>query len=157
MKSLIQTKELLMRLVKDNPNCYLGVGADWKPLPGSVMTEEAVRSYGLKLPQNLKEWAAIDSFDAKKIRHPWYTKKMDNMIKLLQVAGQLMDGKIKDFKNSMGFIVGNVVYLLALIYKPLLSLRLRYNIHCFLIEYDIKRYFFRFLSGLFRRKNAKRR
>ncbi len=98
LESIIQTKELIVQLIKDHPGCYLGVGADWKPLPGSVMTEQAVKDYGLRLPQSLSEWAAIDSFDAKKIVHPWYTKKMDNMIGLLQIAGQLLAGKVADYR-----------------------------------------------------------
>lgn len=143
IESLVQTKKLILRLVNDNPNCYLGVGADWKPLPGSVMTDQAVQRYGLSLPESLIGWAEIDSFDAKKIVHPWYTRKMNNMIKLLQISGQLLDKKILEFRDSLGRIVGIIIYLLSVLYKPILLFRLRYNFTSFFIEYGIRNFFLR--------------
>lgn len=145
-ESLIETKDLLIQLVKDNPNCYLGVGADWKPHPGSAMTDWAVRDYALKLPNNLIEWAAIDSFDAKKIVHPWYTKQVNSMIKLLQIAGQLLDRKIIDHRKSLGFTFGWLISIAALIYRPILSLRLKYNFSRYMIEYDIKDIIFKYFA-----------
>lgn len=148
MESLIETKQLVLKLLKDNPNCYLGVGADWKPYPGSVMTEKAVEKYGLKLPENLTEWTAIDSFDADKLVHPWYTKEMNNMIKLLQISGQALDSKIKDFKEDMGFVFGNLIYFLSILYRPILLIRLKYNFTLFLFEYNLKNYLFSHIGKL---------
>jgi len=148
MESLIETKDLILKLLKENPNCYLGVGADWKPYPGSVMADKAVEEYGLSLPDNLFGWAAIDSFDADKLVHPWYTKEMNNMIKLLQIAGQALDNKIKEFKKDMGFIFGNLIYFLSMLYKPVLLLRLKYNFTSFLLEYDLKNYLFQHMGKL---------
>lgn len=148
MESLIETKQLILRLLKDNPNCYLGVGADWKPLPGSVMTDRAIERYGLSLPEDLFQWAAIDSFDADKLIHPWYTKEMNNMIKLLQIAGQVLDNKIKEFRKDMGLILGNFLYFLSVLYKPILLLRLKYNFTSFLFEYNLKNYFFHHIGKL---------
>jgi radical SAM superfamily enzyme YgiQ (UPF0313 family) len=149
IEDLIKTKELVLRLVKDNPNCYLGVGADWKPLPGSEMTDDAVRHYGLKLPKSLADWAAVDSFDAKKIVHPWYTKEIDNMIRLLQIAGQLLDKKIRDYRKDMGLVLGNLVYFAAILYRPILLFRLRFNFTALLLEARLLRLFFRYLGKLF--------
>lgn len=151
---LKETKQLILQLVKDNPNCYIGVGADWKPLPGSVMTDSAVKDYGLKLPQNLLEWSAIDSFDATKITHPWYTEEIDNMIKLLQIAGMLLDKKISDFKADLGPVLGNMISLCASLYKPVLNFRLKYNITSYLVEYDIKQFVFHNIGRFIKSKSA---
>jgi len=148
MESLIETKDLILKLLKENPNCYLGVGADWKPYPGSVMADKAVEEYGLSLPDNLFGWAAIDSFDADKLVHPWYTKEMNNMIKLLQIAGQALDNKIKEFRKDMGLILGNFIYFLSMLYKPVLLLRLKYNFTSFLLEYNLKNYLFHHIGKL---------
>jgi len=148
MESLIETKALIIKLLKDNPNCYLGVGADWKPYPGSVMADKAVEEYGLSLPDNLLGWAAIDSFDADKLVHPWYTKEINNMIKLLQIAGQALDNKIKEFRKDMGLILGNFIYFLSVLYKPILLLRLKYNFTSFLLEYNLKNYLFHHIGKL---------
>ena len=148
MKSLIETKALIIKLIKDNPNCYLGVGADWKPYPGSAMADKAVEAYGLSLPDNLLGWAAIDSFDADKLVHPWYTKEMNNMIKLLQIAGQMLDNKIREFRKDLGLVLGNFIFFLSVLYKPILLLRLRYNFTSFLLEYNLKNYLFHHIGEL---------
>jgi radical SAM superfamily enzyme YgiQ (UPF0313 family) len=144
-EDLLQTKELLLQLLKDHPGAYLGVGADWKPLPGSVMTESAVKEYGLKMPQNLEEWASIDSFDAQKIYHPWYTEKLNNMIKLLQISGALLDQKIHDYRKTIG-LAGYVLLFFRNLYYPILRFRLKNNFTDFLIEFDIKKYFFNWFT-----------
>lgn len=151
MEDMILTKRLLLQLVRDNPNCYLGVGADWKPLPGTAMTELAVREYGLQLPLNLEGWAAIDSFDAIKIVHPWYTKRMDNMIKLLSVAGWLLDRKVRDFRRDFG-LAGLVFFLLWFLYRPILWFRLKCDFASCMMEYDLKSWLIRFLG---RRQGAR--
>lgn len=140
-EDLLQTKELLLQLLKDHPGAYLGVGADWKPLPGSVMTDTAVQEYGLRLPQNLLEWASIDSFDARKIVHPWYTPPFNRMIKLLQIAGALLDHKVADFHRQMG-ILGFILFFLRIFYLPFLKARLKYNFTFILVEYEIKKALF---------------
>lgn len=140
-EDLLQTKELLLQLLKEHPGAYLGVGADWKPLPGSVMTDVAVKEYGLRLPQNLMEWASIDSFDARKIVHPWYTPSFNRMIKLLQIAGALLDNKVPDFHRQMG-ILGFILFLLRILYLPFLKARLRYNFTFILVEYELKKILF---------------
>ncbi|APG26655.1 hypothetical protein A7E78_01525 [Syntrophotalea acetylenivorans] len=145
MATLIETKNLLLQLVQDHPGCYLGVGADWKPLPGSVMTDQAVADYGLKLPEKLEEWADIDSFDAEKIVHPWYSREMDNMIRLLQIAGQALDCKLYDFKKELGIFWGNLLISLASLYRPILMFRLTRNFVSFPVEYTLKNWMFTLL------------
>ena len=149
-ETLIETKEVLLQMIDTHPGCYLGVGADWKPLPGSVMTERAVEEYHLQLPGSLEAWAKIDSFDADKLEHPWYTKEINNMIKLLQLAGQFLDNKIFDFQKELGPILGKAVQLLANLYKPVLRFRLKYNFTTFLIEYRIKIFALRSVGKLMR-------
>jgi radical SAM superfamily enzyme YgiQ (UPF0313 family) len=91
-EDLILTKNLLLTLVKDHPGCYLGRGGHWKPIPGTVLTEVAVKEYGFKLPSCLEDWAKIDSRDAKPLVHPWYTSRSRRMIDLLTVAGMVRGG-----------------------------------------------------------------
>lgn len=146
-EDLLKTKELLLQLLTDHPGAYLGVGADWKPLPGSVMTDMAVKEYGLRLPQNLMEWASIDSFDARKIVHPWYTPRFNRMIKLLQITGAVLDRKVPEFHRQMG-IFGFILFFVRLVYLPFLKARLKFNLASFLLEYEAKRILlFLFVEG----------
>jgi hypothetical protein len=105
------------------------------------MTETAVKEYRLQLPRNLEEWASIDSFDAQKIYHPWYTAKLNNMIKLLQISGTLLDRKIHDYHKTIG-LAGYVLLFLRNLYYPILRFRLKNNFAAFLVEFDLKKVFF---------------
>jgi radical SAM superfamily enzyme YgiQ (UPF0313 family) len=147
-EDLIKTKDLILTMAKDNPFCFFGFASDWKPLPGSVMTENAVKDYNLILPDNLEDWAKIDSFDADKITHPWYTKEINEFIKLLQIAGTIL-GKKVDLADDMD---PKQLYRLkiygfwAKLYLPILKFRLRNNITSFLIEYPIRNFLMKHLS-----------
>lgn len=148
-EDLVKTKDLMVRLVEDNPSCMLGFACDWKPLPGSVMTEVAVREYKLKLPASLEEWARIDSFDAEKITHPWYTKKTNNYIKLLQIVGMILGQKFETVSKEMSsrqFFAFKTMGLLARAYRPFLKFRLRHNFSSFLVEYPIKTFMMKLAS-----------
>lgn len=149
-EDLKQTKVLMQTLVKDNPSCLLGAAADWKPLPGSLMTEIAVRDYNLVLPARLEEWIRIDTTDAEKIVHPWYTRRINNYIKLLQLSGLLLDGKVKMIKAMIP--PGKALmmrFLLSCVkmYLPLLKARLRFNFSALLIEYSIKNFLMKLISS----------
>lgn len=135
---LMMTKDLLVQLVDENPRCYIGVGSDWKPLPGSEMTTYAVEHYGLKLPETLEEWANVDSYDAERPYFPWYTPELDRMIPVLQIAGQVLDCKLTDFRDNIATPAGRLLYFATKLYRPLLRLRLRYEFSRFLLEYHIR-------------------
>jgi radical SAM superfamily enzyme YgiQ (UPF0313 family) len=148
VEDLILTKKLLKQLVKENPYCYLGRGAHWKPIPGSVLTEVAVKNYGLELPSSLERWADLDSRDAREIVHPWYTNKMRKTIDLLSLAGMLLDRKAEDLTINLGPITGRILYYLILLYRPFLRLRLRFNFTAFLLEAKLHKLFLRNLGKL---------
>lgn len=137
---LIQTKDAVLTMLIDNPNAYFGFGSDWKPIPGSHMLTQAQHEYGFKAPRSLDEWIEMDSSDAKsKISHPWYTKKHDNLIKLMQITSFVIDDKIikeSALNRSFGF---KMLRLLSRVYKPIAFFRLRFNFHHLLIEYGIWR------------------
>ena len=150
-EDLIRTKDLMVRLVEENPACLVGSAADWKPYPGSAMTEAAVRYYGLKLPETLDEWARIDSLDADKIVHPWYTRKIDNYIKLLQIAGMVLDQKAElvSVEARSHWSALSILSLMARMYRPLLLLRLRYNVASLLIEYPLRTYLMKLIGRIY--------
>ena len=161
VNSLRETKGVLLQLMKEHPSCYIGHGGHWKPIPGSEITDTAVRDHGLKLPATLEGWADIDTLDmdAKLPPYSWYTKDMQDMIRLLTLAGMVLDGKTKDLVGElhpvMSFIAGTMIKL----YRPILRLRLKYEYAGFFIEY--KAYNFainsigRFLKNKFNRKNLR--
>jgi len=150
-EDLVRTKEVMVKLAKENPSCFIGSAADWKPYPGSMMTDKAVKEYGLKLPETLEEWARIDSLDAEKIVHPWYTKKMDNYIRLLQIACLALDQKAElvAFETRTRFSLLNLLSMITKFYRPILSFRLKYNISSLLIEYPLRTFLMKLIGRLY--------
>ncbi len=146
-QDLVETKETILQLIRDNPNLYVGVSGDWKPIPGSKMLELAEREYGFRAPQTLDEWIEVDTFDSRhKLVHPWYTKSQNNMIKLLQISSFVIDDKIireSAGNNSLKF---RLYRALARIYKPIAMFRLKHNLHQLLVEYSIWRGMLRAMS-----------
>ena len=156
-EDLVETKNLMESLALDNSSCTIGLAADWKPMPGTVLTALAVSEYSLKLPETLEGWAKIESFDAKKIEHPWYTKRINDYIKLLQVSGLLIDKKVELLEKEMcdnRFNLFRVLFLMAKMYRPFLRLRLKYNYSVFLIEFPIRNILMKLANRLSKAKSG---
>lgn len=134
------TKDLVLQLIRENHNAYYSWGSDWKPIPGSKLLEIAQRDYGFKAPRTLDEWAEMDSFDSSgKIVHPWYTRKHNNLIKMMQLAGFVVDEKILKETASQQSLPYRLLRLLARVYKPFAMFRLKYNVFELLLEYNLYR------------------
>lgn len=143
LKDLKMTRDLMLKLVKENPYCLIGSASDFKPIPGSKLFNVAIE-YGLKPPKTLEGWSKYDSFDAC-ISHPWYKKSIGEYIHMMQVTSYFIDDKILKEMTSNKFIY-KIVRTIARLYKPLALFRLKNNIKGFLIEYKLMKYVLRFLS-----------
>lgn len=133
---LLETKDMALQLIKDNPNAYMGFGGDWKPIPGTKTLDIAVKECGYKTPESIDDWIKIDSSDVeKKICHPWYSRRHNNLIKLMQVTSFVIDDKI--IKESAGNTqpLFRVLRTMSRIYRPMAMFRLKTNFHHFLVEY----------------------
>lgn len=147
-EDLLQTKDLILLLVRENPSAYFSFGSDWKPIPGSEMLAYAIREYGYQPPRTLDEWTEMDSFDAvHKIVHPWYTKDHDNLIKMIQMAAFVVDDKVVQETSGNTSPVFYLARLLVRLYRPIAMLRLRYNFYHGMLEYEM----FRFMVRIFPR------
>lgn len=139
-EELRETKDLVMELLRGNPQAYFGFGGDWKPIPGTKMVEIAERDFGYRAPVTLDEWIAIDSVDAAtKISHPWYPKGHDSWIKMLQMASFVIDDKfIKETKDNKA-LVYRIIRMLSHVYKPFALFRMRHNFPWCMVEYSVWR------------------
>ncbi|MBF0108290.1 MAG: B12-binding domain-containing radical SAM protein [Magnetococcales bacterium] len=144
---LVETKDVVLQMLKENPQAYFGIGSDWKPIPGSVMLEEAENRFNYQGPKTLDDWIEMDTFDCvRKIRHPWYSDRFDNMVKLLQMAAFVIDDKL--IKESRGnyTLFYRFVRLASRLYKPIALFRLRFNLHHFMVEFYLYRTVIRLIS-----------
>lgn len=135
---LRETKNVVLQLLQDNPQAYFGFASDWKPIPGSKMLEIAEKEYGFVPPQTLDEWIEMDSSDANsKIVHPWYTRKHNSLIKLMQVASFVVDDKIIKESSSNKTLFYRILRGLSRLYKPIALFRLKFSLHQLLFEYNV--------------------
>ncbi len=146
-QSLIETKDAILKLKEDNPNAYINLGGDWKPIPGTVMISIAEKQYGYVPPKTIDEWIEIDSSDAKeKIRFPWYTNRLNNLIKILQITSFVIGDKLVNESGNNKSFYFRLLRLGAKIYKPVANFRLKRNFPHFPIEYAIWKTLLRFMS-----------
>jgi len=142
VEDLKKTRDLIRRLIKDNPNAIIFIPNKFRPLPGTKLYQLAL-DYGYARPRKLEDWAETEA--EGNYRPPWYTDEQAKMIKMMQVTSYFIDHKIEkvDIGNSLRF---KVVRVLAWLYSPLATLRFRYGITGLLIEYRI----FHWFSAAFR-------
>lgn len=139
-EDLLETKDLVLTILKENPNAYFGFGGDWKPIPGTKTLEVAEKDYAFKGPKTLDDWIQIDSSDAEeKITHPWYTPEHNNLIKLMQVASFVIDDKIIKESRGNNNMFFRLLRLMSRVYKPVAMFRLKFNVHQFMVEYELWR------------------
>ena len=137
-EDLLETKKVALQLIRENPKAYFGFGSDWKPIPGTRMLNIAERDFGFKGPRSLEDWIAIDSSDAKtKIFHPWYTPRLNNLIKLMQISSFVVDDKLIKESRGNNTLLFQALRLLARIYKPIALFRLKFNITQLMVEYKL--------------------
>lgn len=133
LEDLRKTQKLIMRLIKDNPNAIIFIPNKYRPLPGTVLYELALK-YGYSKPTRLEDWINVEV--EGDYRPPWYTKKLLNTINMMQVTSFFIDGKIFKLKIGDTFKF-KIIRLIAKLYAPLAKFRLKHGIAHLLIEYKV--------------------
>ncbi len=135
-KTLLETKDAILQLVKENPNIYINVGADWKPIPGTKTVDLAKKEYGYEPPKTMDEWIEIDTLDAMhKIEYPWYGKDLRNLIKILQISSFILGDKLVKESSTNKSLLFSLLRFSASLYKPIAFYRLKNNFFSLPIEY----------------------
>lgn len=156
-EDLKETARVMLQIIKENPQAYIGFGSDWKPIPGTLMLDIAEKEYGYQAPKTLDQWIEMDSSDSKhKIVHPWYTSRHNNLIKLLQVASFVIDDKLIKESQSNRTAVFRLIRMGSRIYKPVALFRMRHGMVNLMAEYELWRLAVRAMGiwGARRRKST---
>jgi radical SAM superfamily enzyme YgiQ (UPF0313 family) len=133
MDDLRKTQKLIMKLIKDNPSAIIFIPNKYRPLPGTALFEVALK-YGYIKPARLEDWINMEA--EGDYRPSWYTRKMVNMVNMMQVTSFFIDDKISKVKtgNTLKF---KIIRLVAKLYAPLARFRLKHGISNLLIEYKL--------------------
>ncbi|GFO65331.1 B12-binding domain-containing radical SAM protein [Geomonas paludis] len=130
MEDLRLTRELMMRLIDDNPSALIFIPNKYRPLPGTELYALAEQS-GYRKPRRLEDWVEVEA--EGDYTPPWYSEQQEREIRMIQICSYFIDGKINkvDTGNTLKF---RITRLLALFYAPLARLRVRHGISALLLE-----------------------
>ncbi len=136
IEDLHKTKDFMQTLVKENKNCILIGPSRYIPYPGSALYDEALKN-GFMPPGDAEGWARLDQ--ENEFTMPWYSRGYLSYIKMLYMAGLVIDDKERFFGRYRRVL--RISYKIAkALYAPFLRFRLRYDLHNFMFEYNIMRF-----------------
>ncbi|MBF0466913.1 MAG: B12-binding domain-containing radical SAM protein [Nitrospirae bacterium] len=145
LEEIKQTRDLMLRLISDNPNCIIFQPNRYRPIPGTKLFEIVSKKWGYVPPATLEEWANIEV--EGDFTTPWYTKEIKQFCELLLVASYFIDNKIEKV-TSGNTLFYKVLRFVNKIYRPIALFRLKHGYHQFLFEYGIYKIITRIISKI---------
>ena len=127
------TIKLITTLLQENPRAIIFQPNKFHPIPGTELASFAER-YGYRKPTTLQAW--IDEEAEGEKTEPWYSRKTNSLIRMLQITSYFIDQKpellleAKSKKNTL-------LKFLMRLYRPIAQFRFRYRITAALWEYDV--------------------
>ena len=126
------TRDLILRLVKDNPSCCIIPLNKPRPLPGTELYNLAV-SYGYKGPETLQEWGKYD-VESSDYNPVWLSGEHDRFIRMMFLCMYFIDDKIFKLVGKGNGYRFRLLMLLAWLYKPVALFRFKKGFSKILIE-----------------------
>lgn len=143
-EELLATRDLMLRLVDDHPNCIIFPPNQFRPLPGTDLYKIAYEKWGYEMPSSLQAWANIEVEGDAALTN-WYDAKTRRFFNLLLICSYFIDNKVMRLTKSR-----SPLYMLArlanFIYRPIALFRLRNGLSGWLLEYHLFRLLTRILS-----------
>jgi hypothetical protein len=143
-EELLGTRDLMLRLVADHPNCIIFPPNKFRPLPGTDLYKIAYEKWGYEMPSSLDAWANIE-VEGEASSVGWYDNKMRRFFNLLLICSYFIDNKMTRLTDSRSPLY-MAVRLANWIYRPVALFRLRHGLSGWLIEYQLYRLLTRILS-----------
>lgn len=141
LEETMMTRDLVLKLIRDNPQCIVIPLNKPRPLPGTDLYELALL-HGYTPPAGLNGWGAYE-LEAPDYNPVWLTKEHNQFVRMMFLCMYFIDDKIFRMTSTR-----NVKYLLlkaiAFLYRPIARFRFRHGIYQFLVEdriYGIMRRF----------------
>ncbi len=127
------TRDLILTLIKDNPNCVIFNINKFIPIAQTELTEFVEKYWGYTPPETMEEWA--DYYETgKRQANEWDTPKMVKLITMLQFCLKFIDNKFVKLSNPNKNWFYRMIYVANYIYRPIAWLRFRFGIYHGLIE-----------------------
>ncbi|HLC56883.1 MAG TPA: radical SAM protein [Candidatus Nanoarchaeia archaeon] len=138
------TTDLILRLLKDNPNSQISSATQFTPYPGTRLFDIAIQ-YGFQPPTSLEGWAKFDPSDFAK-RLPWLSKERQRLLDLIYITAWFVDKKVNwNFTSDEMF--WKVFRTLSSAYRPIAKFRLKHHFTGLPFEYPARKIFFNILEN----------
>lgn len=143
LDELKRTRDLMLQLVEDHPNCLIFPPNKFRPLPGTELYKVAEEKWGYRMPATLDQWANIEvEGNATK---DWYEPGMERFFNLMLICSYFIDNKVmKVSRGKTAFF--KFARLLNVLYRPFALFRLRHGLSGLLVEYAAYRLMTRLLT-----------
>jgi anaerobic magnesium-protoporphyrin IX monomethyl ester cyclase len=132
LEELKMTRDLMLDIVNDHPNCIIFPPNKFRPLPGTELYEIAEQEWGYKMPNTLEAWSDIEV--EADISGQWYEKGMAQFCNLMLITSYFIDNKIPRVTEGKT-IVYKIFRLVNYMYRPIAVFRLKHGLSSMLLEY----------------------
>ena len=144
LDELKATRDLMLQLVADHPNCIIFPPNRFRPLPGTELYRVAEKEWGYEMPLTLESWANIE-VEGKESSTGWYSAAMVQGFNLMLICSYFIDNKLARVASGSSLFY-HLVRLANSIYRPVALVRLKYWLTQGLAEYYLYRSLSRLLS-----------
>ncbi len=127
------TTKLLLRLIRENPRCFIFQPNIYRVVPGSALGE-MTRAMGFKSPETLDEW--INSELEGSVSAPWLTPQILRHIQMLQVVAYFVDNKASLLLRT-GSLKDLLIRIASMLYRPLARFRIKSGFSGLLLESEL--------------------
>ena len=131
MEETKMTRDLILRLVEENPSCFVIPLNKPRPLPGTELYSSAI-NYGYKAPKSLEEWGEYD-VESSNYNSAWLSDAHNRFIRMMFLCMYFIDNKIIRISEGNSFRF-RLLKILSLLYKPIAMLRFKRGLYQFLVE-----------------------
>lgn len=136
LDELKQTRDMMLQLIEDHPNCIIFPPNKFRPLPGTELYDLAKNKWGYEMPNTLDQWANIEveaEADAG-----WYTAAHRRFFNLMLICSYFIDNKVARLTTGKTLFF-KAMRLVNSLYRPIALFRLKHGLSRFLVEYPAYR------------------
>jgi anaerobic magnesium-protoporphyrin IX monomethyl ester cyclase len=138
LEDLHKTRDLMLQIIEDHPNCIIFPPNKFRPLPGTELYDYAKDVWDYKMPDTLDEWAAIEV--EGEISPEWYPENFGKFCDLLLITSYFADNKISRLVKGTSLFY-RFMKLGNKLYRPIALLRLKHGFSQLLVEYVFYKFF----------------
>lgn len=132
LTDLKQTRDLILRLIEDNPRAIIFTPNRFRPLPGTELFDYASANWKFTPPSSVGQWVEVEV--EGNYRAPWETQETREFCNLLVLGSYFIDQKI--FKVTSGKnAMYRILRLFSWAYSPFSNLRFRRGWYQFYWEF----------------------